>query len=324
MNPPLLSVQSLTVRFPTEGGAPLRAVDDLSFEIPGGEVFGLVGESGCGKSMTALAIMGLLPAAAQRPGGRILFEGRDLLALPGEAMRRIRGARIAMVFQEPMTSLNPVFTVGDQIAELFTTHRGMGRKEAREQAVELLRRVRVPSPRRRAGEYPHQMSGGMRQRVMIAMALALEPALIIADEPTTALDVTIQAQILDLMEELRRNTGTSMLFITHDMGVVAETARKVGVMYAGAAMETARAGDLFARPLHPYTRGLLDSLPRRKQQRLKPIPGTVPGPSDFPPGCRFAPRCAWRREACEAGEPALREIEPEHFVRCIRAEEILP
>jgi len=319
----LLSLRSLGVHFHLGDHRTLRAVDNLSLDIEKGEVFGLVGESGCGKSMTALAIMGLLPDAAGQPTGEILFENRNLLGLDPEEMRTLRGNRITMIFQEPMTSLNPVFTVGRQIGELLITHQRLSRRDAIRGAVELLEKVKVPAPGQRVGEYPHQLSGGMRQRVMIAMALACNPSLIIADEPTTALDVTIQAQILELLESLREDFDTSLLFITHDLGVVAETARHVGVMYAGAMMEQAPTGRLFREPLHPYTRGLLDSLPGRRQDRLRPIPGTVPSPDDFPPGCRFAPRCSHRIEECETREPELRNLADGHQVRCIRAEEFL-
>jgi len=319
----LLSLHSLKVSIPVKGDFVLRAIDDLSFDIQRGEVFGLVGESGCGKSMTALSIMGLLGDAVGKPDGEIFFEGEDLLCKSDSQMRRIRGNRISMVFQEPMTSLNPVFTVGYQIAELLITHKGLSKKEALERAVELLKRVKVPSPGLRVRQYPHQMSGGMRQRIMIAMALACDPALIIADEPTTALDVTIQAQILELLEELRQSTGTSMLFITHDLGIVAEISQRVMVMYAGAAMEQATSTSLFGNPLHPYTQGLLDSLPGEKDKPLQPIPGSVPAPEDFPTGCRFEPRCRYRAGECRQSEPELRELKPGHLVRCLRAEDFL-
>lgn len=318
----LLSINSLKVTIPATGNSVLRAIDCLNFDIQRGEVFGLVGESGCGKSMTALAIMGLLPAVA-RPGGEVLFEGDDLFQKSDSQMRRIRGNRIAMIFQEPMTSLNPVFTVGYQIAELLTTHKNFSKKKALDRAVELLEVVKVPSPGLRVKQYPHQMSGGMRQRVMIAMALACDPALIIADEPTTALDVTIQAQILELLEDLRQSTGTSMLFITHDLGIVAEISQRVMVMYAGAAMEQAPAEGLFKDPLHPYTQGLLESLPGEKEKPLKPILGSVPVPEDFPPGCRFEPRCRYRVDDCQLREPELRELKPGHLVRCMKAEDFL-
>ncbi len=319
----LLSIHSLKVHIPVTGDSVLRAIDGLSFNIRRGEVFGLVGESGCGKSMTALAIMGLLPAVAGRPGGEVLFEGDNLLQKSDNQMRRIRGNRIAMIFQEPMTSLNPVFTVGYQIAELLITHNNFSKKKALGRAVELLEVVKVPSPGLRVKQYPHQMSGGMRQRVMIAMALACDPALIIADEPTTALDVTIQAQILELLEDLRQSTGTSMLFITHDLGIVAEISQRIMVMYAGAAIEQATAEDLFKRPLLPYTQGLLESLPGEKEKPLKPIPGSVPTPEDFPPGCRFEPRCRYRIDECRQSEPELRELKPGHLVRCLKAEDFL-
>ncbi len=317
----LLSVRSLTVHIP-RGPLVTRAVENLSFDINRGEVFGLVGESGCGKSMTALAVMGLLPTAARIVKGEIVFENKNLVGQPDSVLRTIRGNRVAMIFQEPMTSLNPVFTVGFQIAELLMTHKGLSKRAGMDMAVDLLGKVKVPSPELRVHQYPHQMSGGMRQRVMIAMALACEPAFIIADEPTTALDVTIQAQILELLEELRESTGTSMLFITHDLGLVSEISDRLTVMYAGAAMEQSEASRVFSRPGHPYTRGLLDSLPVERGRRLRPIPGTVPTAENFPPGCRFSPRCAFRIEACDKAEPELRELQAGHWIRCIRAEEI--
>ena len=319
----LLSIHALKVHIPVADDFVLRAIDGLSFDIQRSEVFGLVGESGCGKSMTSLAIMGLLPAVAGRPDGEVIFEGNNLLLNSDSQMRRIRGNKIAMVFQEPMTSLNPVFTVGYQIAELLITHKGFSKRKALDRAVELLEVVKVPSPGLRVKQYPHQMSGGMRQRVMIAMALACDPALIIADEPTTALDVTIQAQILELLEDLRQSTGTSMLFITHELGIVAEISQRVMVMYAGAAIEQAPAVELFERPLHPYTQGLLESLPGKKGQPLKPIPGALPTAENFPPGCRFEPRCRYRVDECRQSEPEFQEIKPGHLVRCLKAGDFL-
>ncbi|MBI5142258.1 MAG: ABC transporter ATP-binding protein [Nitrospirae bacterium] len=318
---PLLSIRNLSVSIP-HGKHTLKAVDNLSFDIEKGEVFGLVGESGCGKSMTALSIMHLLPSSA-KISGEILFNGENLLSLTEDKMRGVRGGRFAMIFQEPMTSLNPVLTIGYQIAEMLITHRDMSKKDAMARAVELLALVKVPSPDVRVKQYPHQMSGGMRQRVMIAMALACNPELIIADEPTTALDVTIQAQILELMDELRATTGTSMLFITHDLGIVSEMARRTMVMYAGAAMELADSADLFREPLHPYTRGLLESLPSGKGKKLQPIPGSVPQPGEFPPGCRFAPRCGYKIDVCDRAEPEFREIGNGRKVRCVKAEDFL-
>jgi peptide/nickel transport system ATP-binding protein len=283
---------------------------------------GIVGESGCGKSVSALSIMRLLPKAGVRVSGSVLFEGRELAALSERQMRDLRGNRLAMIFQEPMTSLNPSFTVGDQIGEALTRHRGLSAKDARAAAIDLLDRVRIPSPRDRVDEYPHKLSGGMRQRVMIAMALACAPALLIADEPTTALDVTIQAQILELLNELKAKLGMAIMLITHDMGVIAETAQRVVVMYGAQVVEEAPVGELFKEPLHPYTQGLLRSIPRidvaaTKKQKLEPIPGTVPTlRGEARPGCRFAPRCALAKPMHFENTPPLKEVRPGHKVAC--------
>jgi len=314
---PLLSVEGLQTHFETGEGV-LRAVDGVSFSIERGEVLGLVGESGCGKSVTSLSIMRLVPPPGRVAAGRILFEGEDLLAKDAEAMRRVRGARIAMVFQEPMTSLNPVFSIGDQIASAILAHSGAGRREAWQRTVEMLDLVQIPSPRQRARDFPHQLSGGLRQRAMIAMALGSGPALLIADEPTTALDVTIQAQILDLLRRLQAERGMSVLLITHDLGVVAELCHRVAVIYAGRIVEMAPVTSLFARPLHPYTRGLLQCLPHpsRFGQPLASIEGVPPDLRQRSAGCRFAPRCSYAVAACRRDEPTLEEREPGHFVAC--------
>lgn len=316
----LLDVRDLNISF-RSSPAPLNVVSHLNFSIGTAEVFSLVGESGCGKSLTALAIMGLLPDSAFAEGS-IDFNGRDLLTLEKEAMRKLRGKEISMIFQEPMTSLNPVLTIGYQIAEVLTTHTGLSRKGAMDKAGELLKAVKMPSPEIRLKEYPHQMSGGMRQRAMIAMAIACNPALLIADEPTTALDVTIEAQILELMRNLREERSMAILLITHDIGVVAENAERVGVMYAGRIVETSRVPLVLGTPKHPYTIGLLESLPKRKGIPLKPIPGSVPKPGELPPGCKFSDRCSYVIPDCRKEEPALREIARGHFARCIRAEEM--
>jgi peptide/nickel transport system ATP-binding protein len=321
---PLLEIKDLRTWFFSEGRV-LKAVDGVSLAIAAGETVALVGESGCGKSVTALSILGLVPSPPGRiVGGEILLEGRDLLRLDHRALRAVRGNRIGMIFQEPMTSLNPVFTVGNQVVEAIEEHRPVGRKAARSRAAELLDLVGLPDPRRLLGEYPHRLSGGMRQRVMIAMALACEPKLLIADEPTTALDVTTQAQILDLLSALQQRLGMAMLIITHDLGVVARTARRVAVMYAGRKVEEAAVADLLARPRHPYTQGLLASLPDPEQEldgkpgRLKEIPGMVPPLHDLPPGCAFAPRCPLACDACRSAPIELRAFDA-HSVACIRA-----
>ena len=333
---PLLEIKNLVTAFHTPAGR-VPAVDGVSLSIERGKTLGLVGESGCGKSVTAMSILQLVAAPGKIEKGQILLSlGRgeesttaiDLVSLPEGELRKIRGGRIGMIFQEPMTSLNPVFTIGSQITETLHLHRQLSREAARARALEMLKLVRVADPERRLEEYPHQLSGGMRQRVMIAMALACEPDLVIADEPTTALDVTIQAQILELLADLRQRLGTAILLITHDLGVVAETCDDVAVMYAGKIVERAPADELFARPRHPYTIGLLRSRPEaagRGEGQLKTIPGMVPPPQDFPSGCRFHPRCDHARlPRCTSELPELREITPGHFVRCHEAEAITP
>jgi peptide/nickel transport system ATP-binding protein/oligopeptide transport system ATP-binding protein len=318
----LLEVNNLRTHFPTRAGL-VRAVDGISFHVDPGELLGLVGESGCGKSITALSVMRLVAPPGKIVGGEITFDGKDLLRLSDEAMREIRGDDIAMIFQDPMTSLNPVFTVGEQIAEALRLHRKLNRKLAWEAAIEAMREVAIPDPSRRANDYPHQLSGGMRQRVMIAMALACDPKLLIADEPTTALDVTIQAQILELLNDLRKNRELAVLLITHDLGVVAEVADRVAVMYTGKIVEEAPVHELFARPRHPYTEGLLRSVPKlsvehvAKKERLETIEGVVPSPTNLPPGCHFAPRCPHRMPRCEEGEIPLYELEGGVKVRCV-------
>ena len=318
----LLDVRNLKTYFFTDEGT-VRAVDGVDLHIDKGETLGVVGESGCGKTVTALSVMRLVP---QPPGrivaGEIRYNGRDLLKLPPAQMRKVRGKEIAMIFQEPMTSLNPVFTCGEQIAEALRLHEGLGRREALNRTVELLRLVHMSNPERRVKEYPHQLSGGMRQRVMIAMALSCNPKLLIADEPTTALDVTIQAQILDLLNELKAKLRMAVMLITHDMGVIAEIAQRVMVMYAAKVAEEAPALDLFKEPLHPYTQGLLRSIPRidlaaTEKRRLETIQGVVPTlKGEIPPGCRFAPRCPHVKAVCTERDPALREIKPGHRVAC--------
>ena len=295
----------------------MRVVSDISFDIGKAEVFGLVGESGSGKSMTALSILRILPANAFAEGN-ILFKDRDLLTLDEDEMRGTRGKDISIIFQEPMTSLNPVLTVGYQVAEALRAHFDISKSDAMSKAVELLRSVRIPSPEMRIRDYPHQLSGGMRQRVMIAMAIACNPALLIADEPTTALDVTIQAQILDLLQGLRKERDMAVLLITHDLSIIAEQAERVAVMYAGRIMELAPVEELFRNTLHPYTIGLLESLPDKKGVPLKPISGFVPSPDLYPEGCKFSDRCPSVIEACIAAEPELVEVYTGHYVRCIR------
>ncbi len=318
----LLEVTNLQTHFPTRAGL-VRAVDGISFYIDRGELLGLVGESGCGKSITALSIMRLIAPPGKIVGGEISFDGRNLLKLSDSEMRAIRGDDIAMIFQDPMTSLNPVFTVGEQIAEALRLHRKLSRKAARAAAIAAMREVSIPDPARRIDDYPHQLSGGMRQRVMIAMALACDPKLLIADEPTTALDVTIQAQILELLNELRKNRELAVLLITHDLGVVAEVADRVAVMYTGRFVEESPVEELFARPRHPYTEGLLRSVPKltsataAKAGRLETIEGTVPSPTDLPPGCHFAPRCPYRMPRCTAEEIPLYDLEGGVKVRCV-------
>ncbi|RJG25650.1 ABC transporter ATP-binding protein [Paenibacillus thiaminolyticus] len=319
---PVLAVEKLETEFVTNGGV-FKAVDGVSFHVHQGETLGVVGESGCGKSVTSLSIMGLLPKKIGRvKGGRIQFHGNDLLQVPEKHMRSIRGNRIAMIFQEPMTSLNPVFRIGDQLAEAIQLHKKVKRKEAMRHAVDMLHKVGIPHPESVAQEYPHQLSGGMRQRVMIAMAMSCNPEVLIADEPTTALDVTIQAQILDLMRQLQEEEKTSILLITHDLGVVAEMCHRVVVMYAGQVVEEADVDTLFESPQHPYTQGLLASLPQLagEQERLESIPGAVPSPLQMPPGCRFAPRCKYRTEACDQAQPALTDLGGGHRCRCLLVE----
>jgi peptide/nickel transport system ATP-binding protein len=314
----LLDVDDLHTHFGTQPGGIVRAVDGVSFAMARGDVLGLVGESGCGKSVTALSIMRLLPPPGRIAAGRIALDGEDLLAKDAEAMRRVRGGRIAMVFQEPMTSLNPVFSIGDQIVAGILAHAGLSRRAAWERAVEMLDHVQIPSPQQRARDYPHQLSGGLRQRAMIALALAPGPALLIADEPTTALDVTIQAQILDLLQRLQADRGMAVLMITHDLGVVAEVCHRVAVIYAGRIVELASAASLFARPLHPYTRGLLRCRPHpaRFGQPLFSIEGVPPDSSQARRGCRFAARCPEAITSCSHQEPSLIEREPGHYVAC--------
>ncbi|MFN8666418.1 MAG: ABC transporter ATP-binding protein [Gemmatimonadaceae bacterium] len=317
-NAPLLRVENLRTYFHTPAGI-ARAVDGVSFAIHKGETVSVVGESGCGKSVTALSLLRLIQAPGRiEDGSRIWFEGRDLMTLDAEAIRQVRGNRIAMVFQEPMTALNPVFTVGDQIAEVARVHAGASRKAAWERAVEMLSLVGIPSPRERAGNYPHQMSGGMRQRVLIAMALVMNPALLIADEPTTALDVTIQAQILELLAKVQQEFGTAILLITHDLGVVAESAQRVVVMYGGQVVEEAPVRTLFAEPAHPYTRGLMQAMPRvgMNRERLVTIPGSVPPPTAWPTGCRFRDRCTLAWGKCEQEPPAMLPAGTGHEARC--------
>ncbi len=323
----VLDVKNLQTVFFTNSGL-FKAVDDISFSVRRGETLAIVGESGCGKSVTALSIMRLVPDPPGRiVGGSVALEGTDLLGLDEAEMRAIRGNRISMIFQEPMTSLNPVIRIGDQITEAVRLHRSITRKEAWAKAVEMLRLVRIPEPERRATEYPHQLSGGMRQRAMIAMALACRPALLIADEPTTALDVTIQAQILALIVELQKELGTGLILITHDLGVVAQTAQRVIVMYAGKKVEEAGVEALFENPRHPYTRGLMASMPAvatfgsNSDARLVEIPGMVPSLTNLPPGCAFAPRCALAIERCHAEYPPLQDWGDHHLAACWRAAE---
>ncbi len=324
---PLLDVRNLTVTFPTARSL-VTAVDGVSLQIAPGETLGLVGESGSGKSVTAFAILRLLQPPGRVTGGQILFEGRDLLPLSERQMREVRGARISLIFQEPMTALNPVMRVGDQIAEALTCHGLAGWTEARRQAVELLDAVRIPDAGRRVRDYPHQLSGGMRQRVMIAIALSCRPNLLIADEPTTALDVTIQAQILDLLKKLQAQTGMAMIFITHNLGVVSEIADRVLVMYTGKAVEAGPVAEVFRTPRMPYTMSLLQSLPRLGQarsrgQRLQAIPGNVPNPMAPPTGCAFHPRCGFFQAGrCDAQEPLLEMISSDRSARCLRWREI--
>jgi oligopeptide/dipeptide ABC transporter ATP-binding protein len=320
---PLLKVSDLSIGFNTEAGL-LCAVSGVSFEVGKKEKFGIIGESGCGKSVTALSLLRLIPDPPGKIlGGKIIFDNQDLMALPMDKVRAIRGKRISMIFQEPVASLNPVFTVGSQIAEVFRVHEKSSRKEAHDRAVEMIKLVRIPDAERRAGEYPHQLSGGMCQRIMIAMALSLSPELLIADEPTTALDVTIQAQILELINELTEKFGMSLILITHDLGVVAETVQRVMVMYTGLAMELASTDEIFSNPLHPYTKGLMEAMPGRglekkagSKQKLYTIPGLVPSPLDLPKGCPFQERCPLVKPHCREAMPQLEEKRPSHWARC--------
>jgi peptide/nickel transport system ATP-binding protein len=318
----LLEIKGLKTHFKTDDGW-LHAVDGVDMTVDAGETLGVVGESGCGKSVTAKTVMKLIDMPPGRiVAGQVLWQGRDLVPLSAEAMRRIRAKEIAIIFQEPMTSLNPVYTVGEQVAESVRLHEGLSRKDAMDRAVEMLRLVRIPTAEQRVRDYPHQFSGGMRQRVMIAIALACNPKLLIADEPTTALDVTIQAQILDLIGELKERLGMAVMLITHAMGVVAETAQRVAVMYAGKVVEEAPVGELFAHPRHPYTQGLIRSIPRidlaaTHKMRLEAIAGTVPKLVAPPEGCRFAPRCKYAMAACTRATPPLRTVAPGHKVACI-------
>jgi len=323
MNNPLLEIRSLTTWFFTEDGV-VRAVEDVSFEIFPGEIVSLVGESGCGKSVTGLSLLRLIPMP---PGkilkGELLFEGRDLLGLEEREMEKVRGNDISMIFQEPMTSLNPVFTIGNQIIEALQLHQNLDKKEARTRAIEMLDRVRIPSSEVRIDSYPHQLSGGMRQRAMIAMALSCQPKLLIADEPTTALDVTIQAQVLRLLKEIQREMGMAVMLITHDLGVVSEIADRVAVMYAGRIVESGPIEAIFGKMRHPYTRGLLESIPHldEKRKRLNAIPGQVPNPMNLPGGCKFHPRCHLMIDECKREEPPLFKVNGNHFSRCIRWKE---
>lgn len=321
---PVLEVKNLRTAFRVDGGE-LIAVDDVSFSVKPGQTVGIVGESGCGKSVTSLSIMGLIPTPPGRiASGEIRFKGKNLVGLPASEMRKIRGNQISMIFQEPMTSLNPVFTIGNQIMEAVMLHQKLSKNEAKEKAIEMLRLVGIPAPERRINEYPHQLSGGMRQRVMIAMALSCNPSVLIADEPTTALDVTIQAQILELIKSLREKLQMAVVLITHDLGVVAETCDYVVVMYAGKVVEEGTAEDIFYRPSHPYTKGLLNSIPshtgEKKSGRLETIPGLVPNLLHLPKGCRFQDRCKRRTEAgtpqCTSEEPTLKEVGPGHYASC--------
>ena len=314
---PILSVRNLKTYFYTEDGV-VKAVDGVDFDVYQGETLGIVGESGCGKSVTSLSILRLLDEKGKIVDGSIIMEGKELLKLSEEKMRSIRGNDIAMIFQEPMVALNPVFTVGDQITEAIVLHQKTDEATAKKMAVDLLRKVGIPEPEKRVDEYPHELSGGMRQRAMIAMALSCKPKILIADEPTTSLDVTIQAQIMELMKELQKEYGMAIILITHDMGVIAENSDRVVVMYAGKVVEYAEVKTLFNDPKHPYTWGLLHAIPRLdiEQQKLYNIPGVVPNPLKFPKGCKFNPRCEFAEEICRREEPELKQIEENHSVRC--------
>jgi peptide/nickel transport system ATP-binding protein/oligopeptide transport system ATP-binding protein len=322
---PLLDIQNLSTVFPTEGGV-AKAVDGLTLSIGEGEILGIVGESGCGKSVTSLSILRLIPPPGRNNGGKIIFDGTDLLSLPEDQMRSIRGNRIALIPQDPMTSLNPVYTVGEQIIEAIELHQKVSRKEARTRTIQALEEVRIPQAAQRVDEYPYQFSGGMRQRVMIAMALACKPRLLIADEPTTALDVTVQAQILDLLRSIRKDRNMSILLITHDLGVVAEMCDNVAVMYAGSIVEFTDIQKIFANPLHPYTVGLMNSVPKPGTKRLVPITGQPPSLVNLPEGCRYAERCPLVEPRCLTALPPLEEKTPgsEHFVRCVVVSDVSP
>ncbi len=323
MKNPLLEVRSLTTQFFTEDGV-VRAVEDVSFEIFPGEILSLVGESGCGKSVTGLSLLRLISIPPGKiVSGELLFDGRDLMELEEKEMERVRGNDISMIFQEPMTSLNPVFTIGNQIMEAIQLHQNLDKKEARKKAIEMLGRVRIPSPEVRIDSYPHQLSGGMRQRAMIAMALSCQPKLLIADEPTTALDVTIQAQVLRLLKEIQGEMGMAVMLITHDLGVVSEIADRVAVMYAGRIVETGPIEAIFGEMRHPYTKGLWESIPqlKEKRRRLNAITGQVPDPMNLPAGCKFHPRCYLMIDDCKREEPPLYPVNGKHFSRCIRWKE---
>jgi peptide/nickel transport system ATP-binding protein len=318
---PLIDIAGLKVVFRGDRGKTMHAVDTVSFDLARGATLGIVGESGCGKSATALAIMGLLPKASADVFGRVRFDGIDLLALPDPTLRDLRGNRLAMIFQEPMTSLNPAYTIGEQIVEVLVRHRALTPAQARQRAIALLRDERIPSPEQRVDDYPHRLSGGMRQRAMIAMALACDPQLLIADEPTTALDVTVQAQVLDLMRSLKEKTDAAIILISHDLGVVAEICDEVVVMYAGEIVERAPVDALFEAPQHPYTIGLLASIPRldRRVELLATIEGSLPDMSELPTGCRFAPRCPFAEEICLQAPPPVVSVGAGHWSRCVRA-----
>jgi len=321
MTAPLIDIGELKVVFHGDRGRTTHAVDTVNFDLARGATLGIVGESGCGKSATALAIMGLLPKSSAKISGHVRFDGVDLLGLPDHALRDLRGNRLAMIFQEPMTSLNPAYTIGEQIGEVLVRHRGLTSAQARKRAIELLRSVRIPSPEQRVDDYPHKLSGGMRQRAMIAMALACDPQLLIADEPTTALDVTIQAQVLDLMRTLKTQTDAAIILISHDLGVVAEICDEVAVMYAGEIVERAPVEALFDQPQHPYTIGLLASIPRldHRVDELATIEGSLPDMTALPVGCRFAPRCPFASEICVTAAPPIVDVGPRHWSRCIKA-----
>ena len=318
---PLIEIENLKITFHGDRGRITHAVETVSFDLAPGVTLGLVGESGCGKSVTALAIMGLLPKGSAEVSGHVGFDGDNLLSLTDGAMRDLRGDRLAMIFQEPMTSLNPAYTIGEQIIETLVRHRGLTRNQARDRAIELLRDVRIPSPEQRVDEYPHKLSGGMRQRAMVAIALACDPKLLIADEPTTALDVTIQAQVLDLLRSLKEKTNAAIVLISHDLGVVAEICDEVAVMYAGEIVEHAPVDALFGSPQHPYTIGLLASIPRldRRVETLAAIEGSLPDMSAIPQGCRFAPRCPFASDICVSAPPPIVDVGTRHWSRCVKA-----